>query len=55
MIYRRIGLSGAHCYLAHTALIERKFGVGKAKYSTTGQEQARSANEDHFAMGSLLQ
>ena len=25
--------------------------MGEAKYSTTGLEQARSANEDHFAMG----
>ena len=70
--YHRIGLSGAHRYLAHTAyqahvvfltkpiqtldkkrtaLIERKFGVGKGKYSTTGQEQAHSVNEDHFTMG----
>jgi len=25
--------------------------VGEAKYSTTGLEQARSANKDHFAVG----
>ena len=67
--YHRIGLSGAHHYLAHvhcllgacclpiqtidkkhTAVIERKFGVGEAKYSTTGLEQACSANENRFAM-----
>ena len=28
-----------------------KTGVDKAKYSTTGLEQARSANGDHFVMG----
>ena len=68
--YRRMGSSGAHRYLAHTAyqahavfltkshdkkrtaLIEQKFGVGKVKYSTTGLEQACSANDDQ---GSLLQ
>ena len=36
---------------SRTALIERKFGVGEAKYFTTGLQQARSANEDHFATG----